>query len=439
MTMSCGASGTEAARRGGGCAFCGAKMSLQPIVDAVHLIHGPMICLGHNWDSRPTGSSGTLLHRTNFTTDLSESDTVLGGERKLVRAIEAAVARHDPAAVFVYQTCVPAMIGDDVGAVCRAAAARMGRPVIPVDLPGLAGGKDHGTDSAGGILLDHVIGTREPDNRTATDINLIGEYNVAGELEQVKALLAQLGIRVLASIPGDGRYGDIAGAHRARASVTLCSRSLGSLAEALRDRYGIPVLRGSFYGCASIAETLRGIAGLLAERGGPADLPDRAEALIRREEARVQVALAPYRSRLTGKRALLATGGAKAWSLAALVQYLGLEVVATVVTKTSAVERSRAAALVGEDRLSDGLSLVGLRADVVLSGGIARLKAMRAGLAWVEVNHERRMALSGYDGVIRLAEAIDAALSNPLRQSLNAPPPWEEISTRILPFPRRAR
>ena len=445
MASLCAKGKERPARRGGGCAFCGAKMSLQPIVDAVHLIHGPMVCLGHSWESRPTASSGTALHRTDFTTALSESDTVLGGERKLMRAIEAAIARHDPAAVFVYQTCVPAMIGDDVAAVCRKAAAERGRPVIAVDLPGLAGGKDHGTSAAGDVLLDQVIGTREPDQLTATDINLIGEYNVAGELGAITPLLAELGIRVLASIPGDGRYGEIAGAHRARAAINLCSRALGGLAEAMRARYGIPFVSGSFYGSANVSDTLRGIALLLAGQGGPADLPARAEALIRREEAGME-ALAPYRAHLAGKRALLATGGVKAWSLAAALQHLGLEVVTTGVTKTSGEERCRAAALVGASRLNDGLVFERMPAggvDVVLAGGIARARVMRAGMAWVEVNHERRLALSGYGGTVRLAAAIDAALRHPLRQSLLAPPPWEvamiDPPSKILPFPARTR
>jgi Nitrogenase molybdenum-iron protein, alpha and beta chains len=429
-------------RRGGGCAFCGARMALQPITDAVHLVHGPMLCLGHNWVSRPTQSSGSLLHRADFTTALSEMDVVFGGEAKLVAAIGQAVARHDPAAVFVYQTCVPAMTGDDVAAACATAAAKVARPVIPVDLPGLSGTKDYGTWAAADVLLDHVIGTREPGRITDTDILLIGEYNVAGEVDRIRALLAKLDIRILASIPGDGRFAEIATAHRAKAAVTLCSRALDGLAEKLEARYGIPFLRGSFHGIANVSNTLRGIAGLLAAQGGPADLPDRAEALIRHEEARVETRLRPYRALLAGKRAALASGGVKAWSLAAALQSLGMEVVATSVAKTSEEERGCAARVVGEDRLTQGLPqscLQGGSVDVALGGGIARREAMRAGVAWVEINHERPMALCGYDGTVRLAAAIHAALSQTLLASVTASPPWERHTAIVTPFPGRCR
>ena len=61
---------------------------------------------------------------------------VFGGEKRLYRAIREIIEKYDPPAVFVYQTCVPAMIGDDIEAVCKAAAKKFGKPVIPVNVPG---------------------------------------------------------------------------------------------------------------------------------------------------------------------------------------------------------------------------------------------------------------------------------------------------------------
>ena len=57
-----------------------------------------------------------------MTTDLSDVDVVMGrGEKKLFHAIKQAVDRYQPAAVFVYTTCVPALHGDDVDAVAKEA------------------------------------------------------------------------------------------------------------------------------------------------------------------------------------------------------------------------------------------------------------------------------------------------------------------------------
>jgi nitrogenase molybdenum-cofactor synthesis protein NifE len=70
---------------------------------------------------------------------------------------------YSPAAVFVYNTCVTALIGDDVEAVCKAATERWGVPVVPVDCAGFYGTKNLGNRIAGEAMFKYVIGTREPD------------------------------------------------------------------------------------------------------------------------------------------------------------------------------------------------------------------------------------------------------------------------------------
>ncbi|GJM74857.1 hypothetical protein HMSSN036_70730 [Paenibacillus macerans] len=59
-----------------------------------------------------------------------------------------------------------------------------------------------------------MIGTAEPAAAMDTAVNLIGEYNIAGEIWDIEKLLNQAGIRIHAKITGDGRYKEIAGAHR---------------------------------------------------------------------------------------------------------------------------------------------------------------------------------------------------------------------------------
>ena len=83
---------------------------------------------------------------------------------------------------------------------CKAASEKFDKPVIPINSPGFVGPKNLGNKLAGEALLAHVIGTREPEYTTPYDINIIGEYNLAGELWQVKPLLDELGIRILSCI-----------------------------------------------------------------------------------------------------------------------------------------------------------------------------------------------------------------------------------------------
>ena len=419
----------------GGCAFDGAKVALQPITDAAHLVHGPIACEGNSWDSRHVGTSGPEIFRTGLTTDMSELDVVHGGEKRLYRAIREIAERYRPAAIFVYVTCVPALIGDDVDAVCTAATQRFGLPVIPVDAPGFVGSKNLGNKLAGQVLLDRVVGTREPERTTPFDVNIIGEYNVAGEMWQILPLLDRLGIRVLSSVTGDARFNEVAGAHRARANMVVCSQAMVSFARAMQDRYAIPYFEGSFYGITATSESLRAIAGLLVDRGAPGELIARTETMIAEEEAAAWQRIAPYRDRLEGKRVLLYTGGVKSWSVVSALQELGMTVIGTSVRKSTEDDKQRIKGLMGEDANLFGQipakdlyrMLAGQEADMLMSGGRTQFVALKTKTPWLDINQERHHAYAGYDGIVTLVRQIDATLHHPVWRQVRQPAPWEKV------------
>lgn len=420
----------------GGCAFDGAKIALQPIVDVAHLVHGPIACEGNGWDNRHAASSGPQTYRTGFTTDIGELDVIYGGEKKLFRAIREIIEKYDPPAVFVYQTCVPALIGDDIEAVCKRASEKFGKPVVPVNAPGFAGSKNLGNKLGAEALLDHVIGTREPEFTTPYDINIIGEYNLVGELWQVKPLLDALGIRILSCISGDARYADVASSHRARASMMVCSKSMINIARKMEERWHIPYFEGSFYGISDMSHALREIARLLVEQGAPEDLLGRTEKLIRVEEARAFARIRAYRERLAGKRVLLITGGVKSWSVVSALQEAGLEVVGTSVKKSTPEDKERLKEIMGDDaHMIDDMSpremyamLREARADIMLSGGRSQFVALKAKTPWLDINQERHHAYAAYEGMVDLVREIDKAIFNPVWSQVRKPAPWDLLA-----------
>ena len=425
----------------GGCAFDGAKIALQPIVDVAHLVHGPIACEGNSWDNRHSASSGSQLYRIGFTTDINELDVIYGAEKRLFKAIRQILDTRDPAAVFVYQTCVTGLIGDDIEAVCKRASEKFGRPVIPVNAPGFAGPKNLGNKLGAEALLDYVVGTMEPEYTTPYDINIIGEYNLSGELWQVKPLLDALGIRVLSCISGDGRYREIASAHRARANMMVCSKSMINIATRMQQRWNIPFFEGSFYGISDMSMTLREIARLLVEQGADPELKERTEALIAVEEARAYERIRAYRQRLTGKKVLLITGGVKSWSVVSALQEAGLEVVGTSVKKSTKEDKEKIKEIMGDDaHMIDDLSpremfamLRDAKADIMLSGGRSQFVALKARMPWMDINQERHYAFAGYEGMITMINEIDKALFNPVWQQVRAPAPWEDTAQAALP------
>jgi nitrogenase molybdenum-cofactor synthesis protein NifE len=356
-------------------------------------------------------------------------EMVFGGEQKLYDTVLEVVRRHAPAAVFVYVTCVPAMIGDDVDAVCAAAASATGVPVVPVHAPGMVGSKNLGNRLAGTALLDQVIGTQEPADTTPYDVNLIGEYNIAGELWDVQPVLAKAGIRVLAQVTGDARYAQVAGAHRAKATMVVCSRALLGLARGLQERFGIPWFEGSFYGIRAMNESLRSFAAIL----GDGELVDPVEQIIAEEEAQVRAELEPLRARLAGKRAVLYTGGVKSWSMVSALQDIGVTVVASGATKSTEGDVDKIVSLLGPEGLviRDGkpAELVRImhemQADILIAGGRNQYTALKARLPFLDVNQERHVPLAGYRGVVELARQVDRALSNPVWEQVRSPAPWD--------------
>ncbi len=421
------------------CAFDGARVVLMPVTDAIHLVHGPIACAGNSWDNRGARSSGSQLYRRGFTTELTQNDVVFGGEKKLEAAIVDLAARYrgEAKAVFVYATCVSAMTGDDLEATCRRAAARVDVPVIPVNTPGFVGDKNIGNRLAGELLLDHVIGTAEPATLTRYDINLIGEYNIAGDLWGMLPLFERLGIRVLSCISGDARFEDLRYAHRARLNVIICSKSLTNLARKMKKRWEIPWLEESFYGLTDTAKALRDIARELDLAGGdPADttMRDRVERLVAEEEAACRLALAPCRARLEGKRAVLFTGGVKTWSMVNALAELGVEVLAAGTQNSTLEDFHRMKALMHADaHIIEDTSTAGLLSvmrdklpDLIVAGGKTKFLALKTRTPFLDINHGRSHPYAGYQGMVTFARQLDLTVNNPIWPALSARAPWED-------------
>lgn len=423
----------------GGCAFDGAQIALLPIADVAHIVHGPIACAGSSWDNRGTRSSGSQLFRIGMTTDITEQDVIMGrGEKRLFHSIKQAVEDYRPPAVFVYNTCVPALVGDDVDAVCKAAQEQFGVPVVPVDAAGFYGTKNLGNRIAGEAMVKYVVGTAEPapvpalphqKNIKIHDINLIGEYNIAGEFWHVLPLFDELGLRILCTLSGDARFKEVQTMHRAEVNMMVCSKAMLNVARKLQDKYRIPWFEGSFYGITDTSQALRDIAELI----GDPDLTDRTEKLIEREEQKIREKLAPWRDRLEGKRVLLFTGGVKSWSVISALQDLGMQVVATGTKKSTEEDKARIRELMGDDvkMLDEGSPKVLLqtvhdyKADILIAGGRNMYTALKAKIPFLDINQEREFAYAGYEGMVELVRQLCLTLENPVWEAVRKPAPWE--------------
>jgi len=206
----------------------------------------------------------------------------------------------------------------------------------------------------------------------------------------------------------------------------------------MEERYSIPFFEGSFYGVGDMSDALRRISQLLVDRGAPAELLGRTEAVIAREEVRAWKRIAPFKKRLSGKRVLLFTGGVKSWSVVAALQETGMVIIGTSTKKSTPDDKERIRELVKDDaHMFDDLKpremykmLKEARADIMLSGGRTQFVALKAKMPWLDINQERHHAYAGYEGMVALVSEIDKALSNPIWEQIRRPAPWDVAAVR---------
>ncbi len=400
------------------CVFCGSRVVLYPIADALHLVHGPIGCAVYTWDIRGALSSGPELHRLSFSTDLQELDVIFGGEKKLEKALNELIDRHKPNAAFVYSTCIVGLIGDDLEAVCKKVAKEKNIPVLPVQSEGFKGNKRAGYQAAC-TAMGKLVGTGDISGISKYSINILGDFNLAGEIWLIREYFEKIGIEVVANITGDGRIADIQRCHGAALNVVQCSGATMDLAKMMEDRYSIPSIKVSYFGVEDMAEALYAVAEYFQDP----QLLENAGKLIKEEIEKLMPELSSYKKALQGKKAAIYVGGAfKAFSLVKAFRLIGMEVVmvgSQTGTKEDYIELEQITdegTIIVDDANPLELSAFMKEKDVdIFVGGVKeRPIAYKLGVAFCDHNHERKEMLAGFHGMLNFAREVYSSVMSPV-------------------------
>lgn len=403
------------------CVFCGSRVVLYPICDALHLVHGPAGCAAYTWDIRGALSSGPQqLHRLSFSTDLREQDVIYGGAGKLYKALCELIDEYTPRAAFVYSTCIVGIIGDDVESVCKKVSGEKGIPVIPVQSEGFKGTKKDGYRAACEAIAK-LVGTGPTEGVSKLSLNILGDFNVAGETWIIKKYYERMGIRVVASITGDGRVDDIKKAHGASLNVVQCAGSMTHLASIMKEKYGIPFLRVSYFGIEDMSKALYDVA----EHFNDPVVMKRTADLVREQVDAIYPRILDYRAVLNGKKAAIYVGGAfKAFSLIRALRLLGMQTV-VVGTQTGGKEDyqhmkelcDEGTVIVDDSNPVELASFIQEKHVNILIGGVKeRPIAYKLGIGFCDHNHERKIALAGFEGMINFAKEVYSTVLSPVWQ-----------------------
>ncbi len=402
------------------CVFCGSRVVLYPVTDALHIIHGPVGCASYTWDIRGSLSSDRELHRNSYTTDLREKHIVFGGEEQLYKSLIELIDKIKPEAAFIYSTCIVGLIGDDVEAVCKKVAREKGIPVLPVQSEGFQGTKKDGYKIACDALAK-LVGTRDNKIVSKKSINILGDFNLAGELWMLKEYYEKIGVEINATITGDGRINDICNAHKASLNVVQCSGSMIHLAKTMKEKFGIPFMKVSYFGIEDMSDALYEVANFFKD----GDMLQKSTHLVRTEIGKLLPALEQFRPGLEGKKAAIYVGGAfKAISMVKALRLLGVETVIVGSQTGNKEDYKLLADLCNEgtiiiddsnpNELSQFINQTG--AELFIGGVKERPIAYKIGIGFCDHNHERKEALAGYEGMLNFAKEVYASVNSPVWQ-----------------------
>jgi nitrogenase molybdenum-cofactor synthesis protein NifE len=194
------------------------------------------------------------------------------------------------------------------------------------------------------------------------------------------------------------------------------------LAEMLKEKYDIPYIRVSYFGIDDMAKALYDVADHFKDDPG---IKERARNLVRDEVNAIYPKLKEIRKDLSGKRAAIYVGGAfKAFSLIKALRYLGMTVVlaGSQTGSKSDYETLRDMCDEGTVILDDANPLelskyiIEKEADLFIGGVKERPMAYKLGIGFCDHNHERKIPLAGFEGMMNFAREVHTSVTSPVWQ-----------------------
>ncbi|HOQ37909.1 MAG TPA: nitrogenase component 1 [Acetivibrio sp.] len=316
---------------------------LNTIRNAVIVVHGPIGCGGGSLSMAGVNKGFQKLRDPNakgviwLNTNLDDNDVVNGGEEKLRQAVLYAEREFRPEAIIVVNSCVPAIIGDDIDSILEDLQKQVNAKIVPVHCEGFKTKiMASAYDSVYHGILRNLVGRPEEEEkvvyedelevikekyRKSRTVNILNVSSMSRQDEEelirlVKALGLEVRIYPCYASPDDFAY-----VGEAALNVSICATHDDYFVEHIKEKYGIPfVLRSIPIGIKNTNQWIMDIASFFG-------LEEKANKLIEVETKELKEALEPFKEQLKGKRVFLGGGEIRILSTAELLQSMGMEVI----------------------------------------------------------------------------------------------------------------
>ncbi len=396
------------------CVYFGARYVLGPVREAVHLVHGAIGCAHYGKMVRGTPAPV-------WSTDMVEKDVIFGAGEKLRKALlEAFSLASDARGAFVYLTCVSGLIGEDVTSVAQEVSKKTGRGIKVVSCPGFSAPSQSKGHFLAYQALFELIRPMPPAGRPL--VNLIGEYNVGGETAVIKDLLKKIGVEVHVSLTGEASWSQVESMSQAGLNLLFCGTTAEDFCRKMKEAFGIPYMKVSFYGLKSIAASLRKIGAFFG-------LPEeRVEEVIARGEQITLEKIFPWRREFVGKRAVIVLGAHRLGPQGKMLRELGFEVEFAASIFGRREDHHEAQPLAGmvtdnpgDEELERALWL--LCPDIVLTNAREQWRPIKLGIPVLSFPQPKeRGPYAGYVGLVNFARDLYRCLKAPVWKLLRKEP-----------------
>lgn len=304
------------------CSMPGVWRALSFVRGALVVFHSPRPCahIAHGMDVSSfhrltaAGTSVRLSSVPLLTSGLGENEAIFGGEDRLRECIRFGAEKYHPQAVFIANSCVSGVIGDDTKAIAEEMEAELGIPVMAVSAHGFLDGEYYaGYLDAARALVDRFM---QPAERKAGTVALLGDCGgMHGEyVKELRRLLALLDLKVTAQFPSYLALDEMQAVPEAELIILLGRRmddekqaQLAALAEHMHERFGTPYLADVYAVGAEETKTWLRRVGAFCHR------EEAAERAIASEEASFSAVVEKARTDLAGRRCGLAIGRDLTW------------------------------------------------------------------------------------------------------------------------------
>ena len=189
----------------------------------------------------------------------------------------------------------------------------------------------------------------------------------------------------------------------------------------MQAEYGTRSMRVSYFGVEDMAESLYSVARFFQDQDP--EIMARTQALVKDELETLYPRLEEYRRALTGKKAAIYVGGAfKAFSLIKAFRLLNMDVVlvgsqtGTKEDYQELYEITDPGTIIVDDTNPLELSsfLKEKHVDIFVGGVKERPIAYKLGVGFCDHNHERKIALAGFEGMLNFAKEVYSSVMSPV-------------------------